>query len=173
MGQLSKEILEEIYTLIEGIIGEKSLRLLKRRIEEKGIKDVPRILFEVADEMGKLLGKRGAYATLREVGREVARNLMQKYPREEWERIFEEGLNIMGFAKGVKREGNRACICSCIFYPQFLEPRKLKPTEHPICWIGWGFIEGFMKEFTGALGVEWKERDYVREQCWFEVIQPK
>ena len=173
MGTLSEEILENIYHLLEGIVGEKAVKLIKRKITEKGITEVSQIIFETAQEMGEIIGQPGAYATLREVGRSVARNLMNEHPKEEWEKVFREGLNIMGFAKGVKREGNRACICSCIFYPQFLGPRKLKPTEHPICWIGWGFIEGFMKEFTGALGVEWKERDYEKEQCWFEVIQPK
>jgi len=172
MVALSEEILENIYNLLEEIVGQKAIKLLKRRIEEKGITDVSRIIFEAAQEMGHLLGTKGAYATLREVGRSVARNLMSAHPKEEWDDIFRKGLNLMGFAKGVKREGNRACICSCIFYPQFLEKRNLKPTEHPICWIGWGFIEGFMKEFTGALGVQWKKRDYEREQCWFEVIQP-
>ncbi len=171
MGSISQEILTELYSILEKIIGARSINLFKRRIEEKGITDVPQIIFEIAGEMGNLFGQRGAFATLREVGRQVAKDLMENHPREEWEKIFEEGLNVMGFAKGVKREESRACICSCIFYPNFLEGRNLKPTEHPVCWIGWGFIEGFMKAFTGALGVRFAGRDFENSQCWFEIIR--
>ena len=96
---------------------------------------------------------------------------MNEHPKEEWEDIFRQGLNIMGFAKGVKREGNRACICSCIFYPKFLKERGLKPIHHPVCWIGLGFVEGFMKAFTGAKGVRFLKRDFDKEQCWFELVQ--
>jgi len=171
MGTLSEEILENIYQLLEGIVGEKAIKLLKRRIAEKGLTEVSQIIFEAAQEMGELLGQRGAYATLREVGRSVARNLMNEHPKEEWEDIFRQGLNIMGFAKGVKREENRACICSCIFYPNFLKERGLKPIHHPVCWIGLGFVEGFMKAFTGAKGVRFLKRDFDKEQCWFELVQ--
>ncbi len=170
MGTLTEELLEEIYKHLSDIIGQRAVELFKRKISEKGITDVPRIIFEVAGEMEQTFGRRGAYATLRELGRTVARDLMKTHPKEEWEKIFEEGLNIMGFAKGVKKEPTRACICSCIFYPQFLSKEGFKPTEHPVCWIGWGFIEGFMKEFTGAAGVKFAGRDFEKEQCWFEVI---
>lgn len=170
MGGISQEILEDLYSILSNIVGERAVNLFKRKIAEKGITDIPTIIYELAGEMGKTFGTRGAFATLREVGRQVARDLMEHHPREEWGKVFEEGLNIMGFAKGVKKEPTRACICSCIFYPNFLQKEGLKPTEHPVCWIGWGFIEGFMKAFTNALGVRFKERDFERQQCWFEII---
>jgi len=170
MGTLTEELLEDIYKDLSQIIGQKAINFFKRKIEEKGITDVPTIIFEIAGEMGKTFGVKGAYSVLREVGRTVARQLMETHPKEEWEEIFEKGLNIMGFAKGVKKESERACICSCIFYPNFLEKKNLKPTEHPVCWIGWGFIEGFMKAFTGAKGVKFEGRDFDRKQCWFRII---
>ena len=171
MADISQEILEDLYKILSDIVGEKAVNLFKKRIEKKGIKDVPTIIFEVAGEMENIFGTKGAFATLREVGRQIARDLMESHPKEEWEEIFERGLNIMGFAKGVKKEPTRACICSCIFYPNFLSKKNLKPTEHAVCWIGWGFIEGFMKAFTGALGVKFQERDHQNEACWFEIIQ--
>ncbi|HIP98430.1 MAG TPA: hypothetical protein EYH37_03600 [Aquifex aeolicus] len=171
MNSISQEILNELYSILEKIIGAGSINFLKRKIKEKGTTDIPQIIFEVSGELGNLFGQKGAFATLREVGRQVAKDLMEKHPREEWEKIFEKSLNVMGFAKGVKREGNRACICSCIFYHNFLKERNLKPTEHPVCWIGWGFIEGFMSAFTGALGVHFAGRDFKNNQCWFEIIK--
>ncbi|NPB05079.1 MAG: hypothetical protein GXO08_01715 [Aquificae bacterium] len=170
MGNLTEELLEDLYRRLADILGEKMVRLFKRKISQKQITRVPQIIFAVAGEMEKTLGRMGAYASLRELGRSVARDLMAQHPKEEWEKIFEEGLAIMGFAKGVQREPNRACICSCIFYPQFLSKKGLQPTEHPVCWIGWGFIEGFMKEFTGATGVRFAGRDFENERCWFEVV---
>ena len=173
MGTISEEILTDLYQILSGIIGERAVKVFQRKISEKGINDIPTIIFELASEMGQTFGNKGAFATLREVGRQVAKDLMEHHPKEEWEEIFEKGLNIMGFAKGVQKEPTRACICSCIFYPNFLEGRNLKPTEHPVCWIGWGFIEGFMKAFTNALGVKFVERDFDKQQCWFEIIRPE
>jgi len=170
MSNLKNEILSEVYRHLSEIIGPKAVKLFKRRIEERKITSVPQIIFEVAGEIGGTYGTKGAYAVLRELGRTVARDLMNSHPKERWSEIFEQGLNIMGFAKGVERAGKRACICSCVFYPQFLEPQRLKPTEHPVCWIGWGFIEGFMKAFTGAKGVRFVERDFERQKCWFETV---
>ena len=171
MATISEEILQNLYKILEGIIGARAVNLFKKRIEERGITDIPQTIFELAGEMEGIFGKRGAFATLREVGRQVAKDLMESHPRQEWESVFEKGLNIMGFAKGVKKEPTRACICSCIFYPNFLSKRNLKPTEHAVCWIGWGFIEGFMKAFTNALGVRFKERDFAKEECWFEIVK--
>ena len=170
MNPLTEELLEVIYKNLSQIVGDKALKLLRRKAEEEGENNIPKIIFEIAGEMEKLFGSKGAYSVLRELGRTVAHQLMEAYPKEKWQEIFEKGLNIMGFAKGVKKEPTRACICSCIFYPQFLGPKNLKPTEHPVCWIGWGFIEGFMKAFTGAAGVRFTERDYENQACWFEIV---
>jgi len=171
MPTLSEEILEDIYREVEKIVGTKSVNLFKRKISEKGIKEVSSILFELAGEMENLFGSKGAYSVLREVGRSVAKDLMNQHPNSEWEEVFEKGLNIMGFAQGVQKEEKRACICNCIFYPNFLERKNIKPTEHPICWIGWGFIEGFMRVFTGATGVKFAGRDFEKKQCWFEIVK--
>ncbi|MEO2153182.1 MAG: hypothetical protein ABGX24_02025 [Aquificota bacterium] len=167
---IQKELLDDIYGHLKEILGEKGLKLFQRKVEEKNLSTVPEIVFEIASQMEEIYGTKGAYSLLRELGRSVARDLMKNHPKEEWEEIFEKGLNIMGFAQGVKKEPNRACICQCIFYPQFLEPRQLEPIKHPVCWIGWGFVEGFMKALTGAIGVRWKERDFQTQQCWFELV---
>ena len=168
--EISQEVLDEIYEILRKLVGQGNVDIFKRLEEEKGTENIAQVIFELADEMGKLFGPRGAYATMRQVGRQIAQNLMKKYPKEEWERIFKETLNTMGFAEEITRDGNKACICSCRFYPQFLESCGLRPTEHPVCWIGLGFVEGFMKAFTDAMGVRFKNRDYENSQCWFEIV---
>jgi predicted hydrocarbon binding protein len=170
MKDISQEVLEDIYRLLGDLVGQGNVDIFKRIIEEKGTQDIAQIIFEIADEMGKIFGPRGAYATLRQIGRQIAQDLMKAHPKEEWEKIFKEALAVMGFAKEVVREGNKAYVYSCRFYPQFLEPKGLKPTEHPVCWIGLGFIEGFMNVFNRVKGIRFAGRDFEKQQCWFEII---
>jgi len=169
MDNLSKEILDDILKHLSAIVGHRATELILKRIENYN--DLPAVVFELANQLGDIFGSKGAYSVLRELGRTVARDLMENHPPEEWEEIFQNGLKIMGFAKGVKMDSDRACICSCVFYPQFLEKKNLQPTHHPVCWIGWGFVEGFMKALTGAKGVEFVNRDFEKEQCWFKIVK--
>ena len=168
---ISQEIIEDLFEVLKSIVGKMAVDTIRRRVEEKGLNSPVDIAFEVAADLERVFGTKGAFATLREVGRHVAKDLMEKHPKEEWEEVFEKALNVMGYAKGIKKEGDLACICSCVFYPRFLERGGFKPVEHPVCWMGLGFVEGFMKAFTGAHGVRFKGRDYEKEQCWFELVR--
>ena len=170
-GGLSNEIVEDLFRILDSIVGSKAVSLLKRRIGEKGLTSPVDIAFEISTTLGEIFGEKGAFATLREIGRQVARDLMENHPREEWEQIFQKGLNLLGFAKGVERKGDLACICSCVFYPQYLQREGFEPIKHPVCWMGLGFVEGFMKAFTGAHGVRFKERDCEGNKCWFELVR--
>jgi predicted hydrocarbon binding protein len=169
MGNLESELLGDIFARLEEIIGEKAVKLLKNRIGES-TNDVPKAVFEIATYMGETFGQRGANSVLRELGRAVAKDLMNAHSQSEWERIFKEGLKLLGFAEGVKRKGRRACICSCVFYPRFLSNIGLEAMQHPVCWIGLGFVEGFMRAFTGAKGVKFSERNLKENACWFEIL---
>ena len=42
--------------------------------------------------------------------------------------------------------------------------------EHSVCWTGWGFIEGFMREIEGIKAIEWSSRDYENNRCQFNYI---
>jgi predicted hydrocarbon binding protein len=168
MGTLSTEILEDLLKHLSSIVGDKAVNLLLKRIENR--ENLPQVVFAISEQIGEIFGQKGAYSVLRELGRTVARDLMANHPRGEWEEVFKKGLNLMGFAEGVEMRPDKACICSCVFYPQFLEGQNLKPTHHPVCWIGWGFVEGFMKALTGAKGVKFAERDFEKGQCWFQII---
>ena len=168
---ISREIIEDLFEVLQSIVGKKAVDTIRRRVEEKNLTSPVDIAYEVATDLEEIFGRRGAFATLREVGRHVAKDLMANHPEEEWEEVFQKALNAMGYAQGVEREGDLACICSCVFYPQFLQKEGYKPVEHPVCWMGLGFVEGFMKAFTGAHGVRFKERDFEGNKCWFELVR--
>jgi len=36
-----------------------------------------------------------------------------------------------------------------------------------VCWVGWGFIEGFVREMKGIKGIKWESRDIEAEKCKF------
>lgn len=97
---------------------------------------------------------------------------MDRHPEDEWKMLMEVGLNTMGFADGIKRTSDSACICNCVFYPSFLEPEDIQPIKHAVCWGGLGFIEGFAKRLEpDVVEVRWKDRDYENKRCIFEYIR--
>jgi hypothetical protein len=48
MPALKEEILEDIYSEVEKVVGKRSVALFKRKISDKGLKDISAILFELA-----------------------------------------------------------------------------------------------------------------------------
>ena len=71
-GGLSNEIVEDLFRILDSIVGSKAVSLLKRRIEEKGLTSPVDIAFEISTTLGEIFGEKGAFATLREIGRQVA-----------------------------------------------------------------------------------------------------
>ncbi|MDQ7056278.1 MAG: hypothetical protein Q9M89_07415 [Persephonella sp.] len=47
----------------------------------------------------KLLGEKGGFSSMRQLGREIAKHLMSENPKEEWESILENALTEFGFAR--------------------------------------------------------------------------
>jgi len=127
------------------------------------------VIYIFAEEAQNLLGDKGAYASLRQVGRELARILMKKNPKEKWKSVLENSLNEFGFAKKIEKDKGYAYICGCVFY-EILDKNGIKPIQHAVCWAGWGFIEGFVKEMDGVKGIRWTERNMIDEKCKFEFI---
>ncbi len=141
--------------------------MITRRLSEKGGSPSGReLVLAFAGETQTILGSKGAFATLRQVGRDLAKSIMADHAPEDWETKLEEGLNDLGFAERIEKETGRAFICRCVFY-DILEQRGLEPIEHAVCWAGWGFIEGFMKALRGVSGIEWVSRDVSGEKCEF------
>jgi len=165
--QVSKQVLENFYRMLSSLVGDKFIELLKRKEKQNNTSDIPKIMFEMAGEVANLLGAKGSFAIFREIGREIAYGLMKTHPKEQWDYIFNQGLQ--AFIKGIHRKKDSACIYSCVFYPNFLE-KNLQPLQHPICWICCGFVEGFMKVFNNAKGAKFIGRDTQKELCCFKAL---
>ncbi|WP_297457328.1 hypothetical protein [Persephonella sp.] len=168
MEKINEEVISILVKLTKNIIGDKAVELILKDLGE----DISgrQLVFAFAEKIQDLFGEKGGFSTMRQLGREVAKTMMEQNQKENWEKVMEQALNELGFAERVEREENAAYICKCVFY-EILDDRSLKPTEHSVCWAGWGFIEGFAKHMYGAKGVQWKERDYENEKCKFEYIR--
>jgi len=169
-GQIDKEVIDTLVSLTRNILGDKAVDKILRVLPEK-LKGSPTgrdIVFAFADEVQNIYGEKGGYAIIRQLGREVAKVLMDNHPKEEWEELLEKSLNTFGFAYKIERNKNEAYICNCVFYEGVLKPRNLAPIEHCVCWCGWGFIEAFVRKLEeGVKGIQWVERDYENQKCKF------
>jgi predicted hydrocarbon binding protein len=173
-GETNQEVINTLINLTKAIIGEKVVDNIMKSVMEKNKENTTGkdIVFAFADEVQNLFGQSGGYAIIRQLGREVAKSLMEKHPREEWEDLLEKYSNALGFAYKIERNSNEAYVHNCVFYEENLKPRGLGPIEHSVCWCELGFIEGFIRELElGVKGVKWEERDYENKKCKFVFLR--
>lgn len=168
--QITEEVIEVLVALARGVIGFNVGTVVLRELKIENQNDGREIVYKFAGSLEATLGKNGAFATLRQVGRDLAEKVMDENPESEWENLFHNALREFGFAEQIKQEKDSAFICNCVFY-DMLEADGLKPIEHPVCWTGWGFIEGFMKVFEGVQRIKWTGRDIEAKRCKFDFIK--
>lgn len=169
INQITKDVIEVLVALARGVIGFNVGTVLLRELKIENPEDGREIVYKFAGTIEETLGKNGAFATLKQVGRDLAKKIMAENPESEWDNLFQNGLREFGFAREIKKEKDKAFICSCVFY-EVLQQDGLQPTQHPVCWTGWGFIEGFMKVFEGVQRVKWHSRDVENNRCQFDFI---
>lgn len=166
-GEINAQVIDTIAQLMAEVLGQGTVKRLLER-SQKNAAAGSDVIYAFAQEAQNLLGDKGAYATMRQVGRSLAKTLMAQRPEAEWETALQTALSDFGFASKVENEADRAFICHCVFYEK-LQNDGLPPTSHAVCWAGWGFIEGFMKAMRGAKGIEWVERDVAAQRCEFRL----
>ncbi len=170
INQITEEVIDILVDLTRNVIGFNVGSVVLRELKIENPNDGREIVYKFAESIENTLGKNGAFATLRQVGRDLANKIMDENPESEWKFLFENALREFGFAQMVKQETNKAFICNCVFY-DILQNDNLEPTQHPVCWTGWGFIEGFMKEFEGIQRIKWSHRDVENRRCQFDFIR--
>lgn len=170
IANISEEVIGVLVDLARGVIGMNVGSVILREMKIENEKDGREIVYKFAASIENTLGKNGAFATLKQVGRDLAEKLMAENEENEWEGLFHNALREFGFAQMVKKEEGAAFICNCVFY-DILKADGLAPTEHPVCWTGWGFIEGFMKVFEGVQRIKWTGRDIEAKRCKFDFIR--
>ncbi len=171
-GAITAEVIQTITTLMADVLGAKAVEMVMKQSHGNGAQQGAEVMYALTDTAQNLLGPKGAFATLRQVGRSLAKSLMEKYPREQWEHILASALNDFGFASRIEleKQADRAFICNCVFYEK-LQQNSLQPTSHAVCWAGWGFIEGFMREAEGVTSIVWKQRDQANQRCEFDFLR--
>lgn len=169
-GEITQEVIQTLIDLMMDVIGQKTVEIILSRFPANEIPPGKELVFAFSEATEKLLGPKGAYAVLRQVGRELAKKVSATLEPDEWKPALEQSLNSFGFADRIECESGHANICNCVFYST-LESRGLEPTAHPVCWAGWGFIEGFMKLIEGTRGIQWVRRDLQRNACEFNYLK--
>jgi len=166
-GEINQEVIDTLSNLMAEVLGKNIVKAILRRSSEGGTTSGPEMMFAFAQETQDLLGEKGSYATLRQVGRSLAKQLMTQYPENQWDGVLRKALNDFGFANYIDRQAEKAFICQCVFY-DILVQKDLEPIQHAVCWAGWGFIEGFMRELEqGVKSIEWVSRDIPAQKCEF------
>lgn len=172
--EISQEVVDNLLSITKNILGEHGVELLLNKVNSKREEGFngKELVFMIGEEIQSIYGKNGGFAVFRQIGREVAKSLMEEKSRDEWEEIFLIALKFLGFAEGIQKFEEEVCICNCIFFPNFLEPSNIKPIEHAVCWGGLGFIEGFARELDrGVREVRWKDRDFQKNRCVFSFVR--
>lgn len=169
---INREVIDNMLSIASEVIGDNAVKLITNNIVLEDSQSGRLIVYKIAEEIENIYGSNGGAAIFRQLGREIAKRLMDNHNQHEWKSVMEIGLNTMGFAEGIQSSSEGACICNCVFYTSFLEPNGIKPIQHPICWGGLGFIEAFAKRLEpDVVEVRWKYRDYENKRCTFEYIR--
>ena len=166
-GSITKEVVETLVRLMQGVIGDLPVKLILKEINlEASGKE---IVYAFADKTSDILSKKASFAILRQVGRELAESIMSKHDESQWIGILQTSLNDLGFAQQIVKKKTCSLICNCVFYNK-LKSNNLEPTEHSVCWVGWGFIEGFMCRIENLKGIQWVGRDLENNSCQFDYL---
>ncbi len=166
---MSWQVIDLLVEKIASLIGEDAAGLLATVREADHHRDPsPELVYQLGNDLEELLGRDGAFAIVRQVGREIGREFTAGKEREEALRILEETLRHLGFAYRIELEEDDAFICRCVFY-ELLRRDGYGPVQRPVCWAGWGFIEGCLGTIEGAHHITWKERDLENQRCRFRI----
>lgn len=168
-GNITKEVIDTLIGLMKDVIGEKAVNIVLNGINIGEDAKGKEIVYAFAESTTNILSKKASFAILRQVGRELALSMMGNSDKSEWESILATALNDLGFAQQIIKDENEAFICNCVFY-NILKSNELQPIEHSVCWTGWGFIEGFMREIKDIKAIKWVARDVENNRCQFDYV---
>ncbi len=166
---MSWQVIDLVVEKVCGLIGENAARVLTsvREMDHDSDPD-PEIVYQLGNDLGELLGPDGAFAVVRQVGREIGHAFTDGKERAEALGILEETLRHLGFAYRIDLEDDDAYICQCVFY-DLLKRDGAAPIQRPVCWVGWGFIEGCLANINQAHHITWMERDIEAQRCRFRI----
>ena len=80
-GEITEEVIEGLVTLVKTVIGDKAVIIIKKDLKQRK-KPREDKLFLPLESVTNLLGIKGAFATLRQVGRELSKVMISMYPKK-------------------------------------------------------------------------------------------
>lgn len=168
--QINHEIVLKIIEIAKGLLGSFNVNTMLNQVADAGsIPEGCDLLIAFGDKIQSQYGDKGAFATMRQLGREVGKNLMANHPAEEWEDLLKTGLLTLGFTKNIKIGENSVEVTDCVYH-KILEQRGKKPTEHSFCWMGLGFAEIFIRAFNKNIrSVKWQHRNDNMNCCFYKL----
>jgi predicted ArsR family transcriptional regulator len=168
-GEINSEVITIISELMQDVIGQKSVEILSKRCSQDENISGKAFAYAFAEEAQDILGQKGACAILKEVGYKLAKKLMQENPQDKWDSILKYAVNDFGYASHIETEADKVSTCNCVFY-EILAENNLQPTEHAICWLGWGLAEEFLKPLKNVKRIQWVNRDLEMNKCEFQYL---
>ncbi len=170
VADMSWQVIDLILEKMRLLIGEGALSVLQEiKNVDRSSDPSPELVYRLSNELGDLLGAQGAFAVIRQVGREIGVHFSEGKGAEAAKTILQETLRGLGFAYEIRLDESDAYICSCVFH-RMIEAEGARPIEKPVCWAGWGFIEGCLKEINQAHHIRWRDRNEQKKECRFEIM---
>ncbi len=136
------------------------------------------VLVRVGSGVRRMVGVRGAQAIFRQVGRDMAQEIIHD-PRspnlspDEAKRVAAHALVELKVFQDVQFVNGQARLCHCML-GEALERMEEKPGQHPLCFLGLGFIEGTVNNLSGQkIHARLEHRDSVQGVCiepWDEEV---
>ena len=139
------------------------------------------VLVRVGTGVRRMVGVRGAQAIFRQVGRDMSKELVydSRSPNvspEEAKRVAAQAMLGLNVFQDVQFMGGQARLCHCML-GEILERMEETPGEHPLCFLGLGFIEGTVQNLSGQrIHARLEHRDSAQGVCiepWDEEIGVK
>jgi len=169
-GDVKQDVIDTFVTLTEGIIGKNATNLVVNKCKANGSDSGKDLIFALTDQIQMILGDKGAFAVIRQVGRDIAKMIINETDEENLIAAMESNLALFGFADGIECGKECSHICNCVFYDRLVE-NNIAPIEHAVCWCGLGFIEAFSRKIEGVKSIEWVSRDIEAKKCKFNYIR--
>ena len=115
-GKITQEVILTLINLMREFLGDKNSVEILRGLKVEGKPSGRQLVYIFAESTTRILGKKGSFATLRQIGRELAKVMVKSHPADKWEFVLSTALNDLGFAQEIKRENGEAFICNCVFF---------------------------------------------------------
>jgi len=151
--------------LLSQVVGEATVQMALNSLIEKGGSAGSELIMDLSEEIELLFGSDGAYAILRQVGRQFAEIASKGKNANAYE--VSSAINALGIAREVELTPEHACVMNCVFHKQIIN-RDREAVDHPVCWIDRGVLEGYLNNSDGSQQIHWSSRDNKQGSCNFE-----